>query len=283
MNHSVTLVNGATTTIDGRSVTVLAVGPWGEREFDAIGGSRDWKAIESIREAHDLLREGELLPEVILIAQPLPDSYRQADIDRLLAVVPLARPVIVAGSWCEGQFRTGTQLLGTVRMYWYDFPGWWRTALERAAIGLCPPWSVPLDGPYEGRFGWGSVSFNELKSKLVAIETVDFAVYQALRDGLSYYGLNSVWHHAESEVDYGDDLVGGIWDGGQLGERELRRLRGFARNMRTPSQPLIVLLDFPRREHFRQAQQAGATAVFGKPYVLDDLAGVVVRHVRSPG
>jgi len=38
--------------------------------------------------------------------------------------------------------------------------------------------------------------------------------------------------------------------------------------------PIVVLLDFPRVEHWQQASEAGATAVFGKPFDVAELVRV---------
>ena len=84
-------------------------------------------------------------PEVLLLAQPRPGCIEQSAIDQFLAAAPLTRIVIVAGSWCEGERRTGRPLVGAVRLYWHEVPAWWRENLAIRVAGGTPDWSRPVN------------------------------------------------------------------------------------------------------------------------------------------
>jgi len=278
MPLSSTKFNDASTNIDSTArVQVLAVGPWQDREFrfptDSIEAAAAWQAASNLDQACERLEASETPPELILIAQSLPSQLRQKQIDKLQALAPLARIVVVAGSWCEGGFRSGVQLTGVLRLYWHEFALWWKSAQMRVEAGLCPPWSLPLDHPHAGRsmphvqVDWPTVS------DPVVISAKDFEVYESLSAALKPFGMATLWMQPARQVKLKQKVSGGIWDGSQLDEEELQRLSDFCRQV---DSNVVALLDYPRVEHIAQAQEAGATTVLGKPYVVDELVEALV-------
>lgn len=256
-------------------VDVLAVGPWHEREFASALASAsetaNWKRTATLDEAIDQLTDSPLPPDLIVLAQPLPGSVRQPQIDRLQQLAPLTRVVVVVGSWCEGELRTGRPLTGVIRLYWYELAPWWRAALARLDGGGCPPWSVPLDGARAGR-GMGHADFSAIGTpSLVALAAADRAVFETLARALETRGVGAIWQRSGETSDLPLGVTAGIWDGGQLGERELKRLTDFCRLVRARGGEVVALLDFPRAEHIELTQAAGACAVFGKPYLIDEV------------
>lgn len=69
----------------------------------------------------------------------------------------------------------------------------------------------------------------------------------------------------------GTRIAAGIWVGGQLDAVEELDLANF-RGWLPVESPLVALLDFPRRDRIRRAEQLGVTAVLGKPWRIDQLA-----------
>ncbi len=255
---------------------VLAVGPWAEPEFAAacfeLSGASHWRTTESLHAARKQLRQRPST-DVLLLAQPRLGYYRQSELDRLQREFPLVRTVVVAGSWCEGELRTGRPLQGALRLYWYELSRWWQAALRKLNAGEAPSWSQPLEGSIAGR----CVSTDDLPCAagvVVVVDTPDIAVLKTLESVLSAHGLSTVWHRAGDVVPA--SLAGAIWDGGQLGADELRQLSQFCNAIGTKEVPIVVLLDFPRVEHLQQAREAGATMVFGKPFDVAELIGGLV-------
>jgi len=267
------------------SVEVLAVGPWNEGEFAAaregLSSGFPRARVDTLSAAVDWLGQAAAPLDLVLLAQPRPGFYRQEDLDRLQAAAPLTRTVVVAGSWCEGELRTGSPLHGTVRLYWYELAGWWRAAIDRLTAGAIPPWSEPLDGPAAGR--WVPVDSVDATSEggLVAIDAVDRAVYETWSDVLSLHGCDTVWFRGSNPTGDRQGFTAGIWDGGQFDAAEDGQLQEFCNQVGGPQVPVAVLLDFPRVEHHELARRAGATALFGKPYSVDEvLAALKSKSVR---
>ena len=255
-------------SVGPRSTPILAIGPWHTPEFAAatakLEALQTCPKTDAVDAACDLLAGTEIAPELILVAQPLPGSVRQQAVDRLQRLAPLVRIVIVAGSWCEGELRTGNPPVGVLRLYWYELAPWWQAAQRRLAAGLCPAWSAPLDHPQAGRFAVDSTTEDVLPPSIVAIDADDFAVFESFAGALAVSGAAAVWTRGNAP----QEAAAGIWDGGQLHKRELERLGRFCRQV---AGPVVALLDFPRVEHFAQAKAVGAAAVFGKPYIVEEV------------
>lgn len=246
----------------------ITVGPWHSPEFaTALADIEEGNSLQQfggVEQTCELLATAEIAPEVILLAQPLPGTVRQHEVDHLQRLAPLARIVVVSGSWCEGELRTGSPPAGVLRLYWYELAPWWQAALRRLAVGLCPSWSAPLDHAQAGRYSCDGTIDDLRMPSIVAIGADDFAVFECLAGALAASGASGSWARCVDPQQAG----AGIWDGGQVSDRELQRLGRFCQRV---NGPVVALLDFPRVEHIVEAREAGTVAVFGKPYVMEEV------------
>ena len=274
----------------GAKMQVLTVGDWKLREFVAATGditdARGWSSVTDIDQACQLLQNCQQPPELIFLAQPQPGLFCQEEIDRLQQLVPLTRLVIVAGSWCEGELRTGSPPSGVLRLYWYELAPWWHAAIRRRDAGQCPPWSLPLDHLQAGRWSFANDLSSDGSLLSVRIDAADYAVYETLSSALGEYNISSSWQGRNESVASPTQVASaiaapatvGIWDGGQLNACELDRLEQFCRQT---NGSVIVLLDFPRIEHLQQAEAAGAAAVFAKPYIVEEVVAAMVATLTT--
>jgi hypothetical protein len=276
-----------------RSPDAHLAGPWHVGEFALLLKTLDphrWPASATLADAVMKVSQSDSPPELVLLAQGRPGVDSQTDVERLREVAPLTRIIVVAGTWCEGELRTGWPLTGVIRLYWYEFAAWWRAGLKRLARGAAPPWADPL---YDVRAGQVlRFDFAEREPRIhspqaphdgvVAIVTTDFAAFEALSLGLAALGWNCSWQprHRATDRQSMPKLapIAGIWDGGQLGDSEIQNLEAFCGRLQPFKAPVVALLDFPRAEHIWQAAAAGAGGVLNKPYQLallhDELTGL---------
>ncbi len=259
-----------------------------------------WFAAPSLAAAATQLASAETPSEVVLLAQPRPGCDDQTAVDRLHAVAPLTRVVVVAGAWCEGELRTGRVLTGVLRLYWHELVPWWRDALARLAQGASPPWSAPLDNPRATRLPHVNADIGEDPLQrsgplwTVAIDASDYAVFEALETALAPHGWKAMWtpRHRATQHDCGP-FHAAIWDGSQLAPRELQRLAQFFANLpfsrdaeSAQWRACIALLDFPRPEHLEMAHAAGADGrarqTVRRQRPLISLGQSPVLTIRSP-
>ena len=290
-----------------RTPTLIAVGPWDHAEFAALrvelDPQRQWTTVATLAElaaalANDASENGAatspfvpLPPELVLLAQARPGVDDQSQLERLRAIAPLTHVVVVAGSWCEGELRTGRPVVGGVRLYWYEFAPWWRAAIAEWEANQTPAWSEPLDDVRAGQ-ETTIVALREREDDIpteegvIVVDAVDFAVFETLATVLVPFGWSCEWQpRHRPELAALTTMVAAIWDGGQLSGGELAALREFAARVHTShaAAPVIVLLDFPRVEHLQAARDAGAAAVLGKPYQVAHLVNELDQLIAASG
>jgi hypothetical protein len=253
----------------------------------------DFQDARALLQQQARLVEAQPPPELIVLAQSRPGEISEQQVQRLRQAAPLAGMVGLLGSWCEGESRTGRPWPGVERLYWYEFPAWWRRQLELRAAGSCPDWSRPVDFGFRiSDFGLRDsairnpgyplgAAIRNPHQGLIVICTHYRDTADALADVFHQAGYASIWQRS---TDVGATLLGvtaGIWDGGQLDEREAADLARFCRVLTPAAAPVMALLDFPRRDRVESALQIGAAAVYGKPWLNEDLLIAVQRCARG--
>jgi len=255
------------------SVTLARPSVWlvGEAEHPDFA-----EVVALLRETADI---GPQPPELIVVAQSRPGVFAARDIDGLRRSAPLAGVVALLGSWCEGESRSGRPAAGVSRLYWYEFPNWWRRQLALRAAGRRPEWARPAASEEQGADPLRGCPGREqgVIGGTIAIDTVCFDTAMALADVLQSAGADAIWVRPGREADL-SGVTFGIWEGGQLGDAEAERLAAFCTKLTTNSAPVVALLDFPRRDRCKVARQAGAAAVMGKPWLNVDLVDMI-RHL----
>ena len=199
---------------------------------------------------------GLALPELIVVAQSRPGTIGLRAIERLRRSAPLAGMVALLGSWCEGETRTGRPAAGVRRLYWYEFPCWWRRQLALREAGQCPEWAWGED-----RGLMIADCRLEERSNRFVLETNRWDTAATLEDLLKSVGGETIWLRPGSEHVAIRGVAAGIWEGGQLNDAEAERLTACCARLAAVNAPVVALLDFPRRDRCEVARRAGAAAV----------------------
>lgn len=272
-----------TTSTPSHTVEAWLVGGWSSGEFHALRSElpelKEFPHVESLEAANRRIAEQECAPELLLVALPRPGTLGQDEVDTFARLSPLTRIVSVAGTWCEGELRTGRPLTGVVRVYWHELPVWWRSAMSALSAGKSPPWSAALDNPLAGREIVQPAKLEECTGQII-IDAVDFAVFSTLDAVLSAYGWNCEWqprHRPEKWSLLTANNCVAIWDGSQLDADELENLQAFVKRMSGQEISVVALLDFPRGEHLRLAQDLGVAEIIAKPYQVAGLMQILDR------
>ncbi len=253
-------------------IAVLLVGDAGRAEFREARTSLEVLAqttrVANLDEAAELLSDGPLVPDLIVLAQSRPGEFSAAAVDRLRRAAPLARVVALLGSWCEGETRTGRPLAGVIRVYWHQWLPRFRQELERIHCGGCPTCGLPATAGEEERLLLLTRLPPARRQGLVAIAVRQFAMADWLSAACRLVGYATVWLQPSRPARI-DGAVALLWDGNDFcrqWQAELQRLR-----MELGPLPILALLDFPRIGDCEAVMAAGATAVLSKPLLVDDL------------
>ena len=261
---------------------ILLVGNTDRSEFlparhglDAFGPVTTFPEPESAAAA---LSRGQVVPEVIVIAQSYPGQFSHQAIDRLRRLAPLAPVLGLLGSWCEGEMRTGKPWPGVIRMYWHQFSPRCDREFGRMQRGRCSAWGLPVTATEEERLLMEADRSESPRQGLVAIYTRLFEMQDWLSAACRSRGLSTVWlrgpHPARVE-----GAAAAIFDGSDCRGKQIEELRRLAATL-APA-PVIALLDFPRIEEHDLAVSAGAAAVISKPLHVDDLFRQLDRQTKG--
>jgi hypothetical protein len=237
-----------------------------------------------LQETAELSNSSDRPPEVIIVAQCRPGCVDFRVVEELRSAAPLAGVVSLLGSWCEGETRTGRPLAGNERVFWYDFPSWWRRQLSLLDERRCPDWHrleasrLRMAGPISGS---NAIDGSRSGTRIVALQTQTHETGRALADILGEAGYASVQHPSGSSGAVPHRIAAGIWEGGQLSDKEAAHLFSFVGRLASQNAPVLALLDFPRRDAVDKALSLGAAAVIAKPWLNRDLIDTL-RRISVP-
>jgi hypothetical protein len=260
---------------------VLLVGDIGHADFAQaaqwLSSHCDLRAVATVSDAHASLRVNGS-PEVILFAQSRPGQFSQAEVEALHLQSPLSRLVVLLGSWCEGETRTGRPWSGVVRVFWHQWEARMIPELAQESTTRNGVWRLPrtatsgeqLACAVEGDWqqGWGKVM----------IYAGSFRDYQALDEACATGGYRCIWA-ASDEANCDDELVTVLYNGIGGDPDEAADVARLAR--RHEFVPIIVLLDFLRGDDLKRLAAASAAAVLAKPLLVSDLLWHMGRHIHK--
>ncbi|MFV1966711.1 MAG: hypothetical protein ACC628_14905 [Pirellulaceae bacterium] len=223
--------------------------------------------LPGLERARSWLAAGESFPKIMVVAQPRPGRYWQAQIEKLHAAAPLARLVALLGSWCEGETCSGDPWSGAIRVFWYEFVARMEAELD-ALEKSRGAWSLPRTATNAEMIACGCISRPATRGGLIAVGTASAVVYEGLADACAQAGFSTAWLPPTQPCRIKSAAVG-IWDETGRGARDFQNLKTFARRL-SPA-PALALLGFPRRYECEQAMAVGAADVLPKPFLVDDL------------
>lgn len=285
-------VNSYNDRVDGINMgkeakRVLLLGDYGHADFrEAV----DWISQHTVLSLASTVAEAAerllLAPsiDVAIIAQSEPDQFTSGDVERLHVASPLTRLVALLGSWCEGEMRTGRPWPGVLRIYWHQWQARMTPELMAAERSASSVWQLPRTATVDERLAATveHLPVEQSSKGMVAIHCRSAAMYQGLRDACRLGGYASVWF-PPNHAPQASGAVAAIWDGISGEDCRVERLRDVV-HLHSGA-PVMVLLDFVRRQDRAVARAAGAAAILAKPVLVADLLWQLDSAVaaRRPG
>lgn len=198
------------------------------------------------------------IPSAIVVLQSRPGEFSQEQIEELHRRAPLARLIVLAGAWCEGELRSGRPAHGVTRILWHQWCERLPRELEAAPLPRTNSDAESLLRTIPGR--------TEAERGLAAICTWRRESFAALSEACLVAGLRSVWQQPDAPlvVDDADVLLIDGWpsiDGRRLFAHQLT--------------PALLLLDWPRPEDVTRAAEQKIARVLGQPLQLADLVAAL--------
>jgi hypothetical protein len=203
------------------------------------------------------------IPSAIVVLQSRPGEFPQPQIEALHRRAPLARLIVLAGAWCEGELRSGRPAHGVTRILWHQ----WRERLPRA-LEAAP---LPRTTSEVESLLRAIPQQAEAHSGLAAICTWRRESFVALAEACQVAGLRGVWQQPDAPLVVNDaDVL--LIDGWPLiGGRT------FAHKLI----PALLLLDWPRPDDVARAAEQQIDRVLGQPLHLADLVAALRDAIGS--
>jgi hypothetical protein len=232
-----------------------------------------WLVGETVAElapAADWLRqharcEQRGIPSAIVFLQSRPRELSQDRIEALHSRAPLARLIVLAGPWCEGELRSGRPAHGVTRILWHQ----WRERLPRELeVATLPRTTSDVESLLRALPRRGAIDIRGC----VAICTWRRETFAALADVCGLLGLSSVWQQPDAPRVAGSTTAA-IIDGWESIEARSR--------ICSEKLPTFLLLNWPRQEDLNRAAEQGIARVLGQPLQLADLVAALCNVIAQ--
>jgi CheY-like chemotaxis protein len=264
------------------TLSLLLLGDTDRHEFGAARSCLDrWGDVQAFRDvaaAAEAMAAGQVVPDVIVVAEAFPGQFSHRAVDQLRRQSPFARVIGLMGSWCEGEMRTGTPWPGVARTYWHQWAARCDRELRRLAEGQNCAWMLPPTATEEERLLADLTHPWPPRRGLVVIRARSHEMTEWLSAACRSRGYATVWQRAAAAARV-EGATAALFDTAELNENENGELRRMVATL-DPA-PVIVLLSFPRADDSKRALSAGAAAVVSKPLAVDDLFEAMETVVRG--
>lgn len=215
---------------------------------------------------------------LIVLAQSRRDQISQSTVDFLRAEMVEIPIVVLLGSWCEGENRSGKPLLGVTQVVWHQ----WESRFERFCIqlkdGLKSDWHLPLTASVSDRvrdFSPDAAISNTLLGKKVLVSSEDSTTFESVADMLSLYQCSGFWAESPDTIDHGFDAI--CVDGNGASSELIDRILGLKE--RFEDVPISVMLNFPRKQDMDSLMAVGVQEVVSKPYTHNEFLHSLIRSM----
>jgi len=241
---------------------------WAATVMDGLAAMGPSAAAESEGGGGDEPAADRLIPDVMIVAQSRPGQISPQQIERLHAASPLSRLVTLAGSWCEGELRSGRPCTGVIRILWHQWQPRLVPFLQSGSAPVPATWRMPRTVSLDEQFAATVGPVWPRREGLVAIHADARETFLALSDACHEGGYATVWYPSEQAVA-ASGVVAALADGVSCEAREVSWLRHVVQRHRPA--PVIALLDFVRRQDYELARAEGVSAILAKPFLVYDL------------
>jgi len=203
-----------------------------------------------------------------VVAQSRPGQIHPWQVEQLHAASPLSRLVVLAGSWCEGELRSGRPCTGVIRVLWHQWQPRLIPFLRPGPTPATGMWQMPRTASLDERLASTVGSWWPRREGLVAIHTDARETFAALSEACHAGGYATVWYWSEDTVA-ASGVVAALADGVGCDAHGAHVLQRVVQCHRPA--PVIALLDFVRRQDYDLAKSVGVSAVVAKPFLVYDL------------
>lgn len=222
--------------------------------------------------------------DLIVVAASRRNQFSTQWIETLRSNSAPTPVVAVLGSWCEGEQRSGTPWPGVKRIYWHQ----WRGRFDYFASQLTSlgssAWNLPStanDADIIEQVCRSEFDSNVGAGWQVGISSLSENAYQMLDDALRAVGCGTSWIERQQwDAGVADQLSVVCMEADSWNDAVASRVQ-WLRNDLEVEAPIVLILNFPRKNDFESAQASGVCEIVSKPFQLTDLAAAIERSINE--
>ncbi len=216
---------------------------------------------------------------IILIAQSRSNQFDQSIIDSIVASNPLTPVVMLLGSWCEGERRSDRPVEGVKRVFWHQWQGRFKDFSRQMRADGVSVWHAPATETDADRVLTIRHNVGFKTGFVIGISAQNKQTYDALAQGVDAIGGKPKWVERVSWINLTASATAICIDADSLDAALERRIKWLQNKL--SHAPMVVLMNFPRRQEVEQLNKLGVGAVVSKPFELNDLRSAITSAVES--
>ena len=218
--------------------------------------------------------------QLIVLAQSRRNQVSQSMVDYLRSKTPGVPIVVLLGSWCEGENRSGQPLLGVTQVLWHQWDSRFERFCAQVNGGVKSDWHQPLTASVSDRvrgFTPDSAIAEKLQGKKVLVSSEDSTTFETISGMLGIYQCKGFWAEARGSVVSDVDAI--CVDGNGASEEFIDRI--ISLKSRFENVPVSVMLNFPRQQDLDALITVGVREVVSKPYTHNEFLHSLIRSMAS--
>lgn len=223
--------------------------------------------------------------DLVVIAQSHRDQFPVTDIERIQNEFSGTPIIALLGSWCEGEVRSGTPWPGVTRVYWHQWQGRYETFVNQLGdSNRIPGWHAPLTSSVGDRILAENAAPSPEESEgivgSIGISAWTHLQHEMLADAFNHFGWSSHWIERETmDGDLSRRMAAICVEADSWSPELNQRIQWLKKEV--TAAPMILILNYPRKNELDEILQAGILEVVSKPFELNDLKTAVRRAVAS--
>lgn len=272
---------------------ILVTGDYWSSEFkDLIGGSLASTTLVTLDKFLYLAEPdlsvtvpsvvgGEETFDLVVIAQSRQGQFDQTLIDAVKSFAGTTPVVMMLGSWCEGELRSDQPAEGVTRVFWHQWRGRFNTFLSHLADNGVTLWHGADTKTDADRISAASaVEIGSAAEKLcIGISAGNVEAYDSLSASIQSWGWKTRWVERTDTSNLAGAINALCIDANSLDDRLEKRIAWLKE--RVFDVPLVLSLNFPRKNEVFKLDNLGVSHVVSKPFELNDLRNAILESLQG--
>lgn len=221
--------------------------------------------------------------DLVVIAQSRQGQFDQSLIDAVKSFAGSTPVVMMLGSWCEGELRSDQPAEGVTRVFWHQWQGRFKTFMSHLANNGVTSWHGPETNTDADRIVAASAldSGSTLEHLCIGISAWNVEAYDTLSAAIQSFGWKTRWVERTNLPSLAGAINAVCIVANSLDDNLERRINWLKEQVLDA--PLVVSLNFPRKDEVLRLRNMGVAHVISKPFELNDLRVAISQSVEESG